>query len=123
ARLMRRSKVFVLPSVLDHWGVVVLEAARSGCLLVVSDHVGAKSDLIGRTNGVVFPIGGHRALGMAITRLLSPGELEEEGRAESVRLASRFGVQAAAERIARILQGTSLHEQGASGATDSSDGH
>jgi len=46
AKLMRKSKFFVLLSKDEHWGTVVCEAAACGCVLVTSDKVGSNSDLI-----------------------------------------------------------------------------
>ena len=111
AELMRKSKVFVLPSRLDHWGLVVLEAAQSGCLLVVSDQVGAARDLVSGTNGRTFPAGNPRALAAAMMDLLNLGECEEtEGRATSRRLAERYHVgrvgQVVGQLIVNIGQGS-----------------
>ena len=48
------ARVFVLPSLEEHWGVVVHEAALSGCVLLLSDRVGAADDFLGRCNGFRF---------------------------------------------------------------------
>ncbi len=53
--LMQEAAVFVLPSRRDHWGVVLLEAALCGCVLVASQECGAAHDLIvSGENGVCF---------------------------------------------------------------------
>lgn len=54
ARLMAESECFVLPSLCDHWGVVLLEAALSGAVLISNRMCGAAHDLIeqGR-NGIM----------------------------------------------------------------------
>jgi len=56
AKQMRQSRFLVLPSREDHWGLVVHEAALSGCGLIVSDNVGAGADLVTPKNGFL-----HRA--------------------------------------------------------------
>ena len=56
AERMRKSRFLVLPSLEDHWGLVIHEAALSGCGLIVSDNVGAGPDLVTPKNGFV-----HRA--------------------------------------------------------------
>ena len=43
----RTARVMVLPSLEDHWGVVVHEAALSGCALLLSREVGAAEDFPG----------------------------------------------------------------------------
>lgn len=55
AQKYRESRIFCLPSIEEHWGVVVHEAALSGCILLLSRDVGAKDDfLIGGVNGSTF---------------------------------------------------------------------
>lgn len=49
----RESRAFCLGSVEEHWGLVVHEAALSGCVLLLSDKVGAKEDLLS-DNGYLF---------------------------------------------------------------------
>jgi glycosyltransferase involved in cell wall biosynthesis len=54
AKLMKKSKFFVLLSNKEHWGTVVCEAAACGCVLLTSDNVGSNSDLImNNINGYV----------------------------------------------------------------------
>lgn len=54
ADIYRAAKVFVLPSFEEHWGVVVHEAALSGCVLLLSDRIGAADDFISEHNGYLF---------------------------------------------------------------------
>lgn len=42
----QEARIFVLPSLSEHWGVVVHEAALSGCLLLLSHHIGAADDFL-----------------------------------------------------------------------------
>lgn len=42
----QEARIFILPSVSEHWGVVVHEAALSGCLLLLSKHIGAAEDFL-----------------------------------------------------------------------------
>lgn len=55
--LYRESRGFVLGSFSDKWGVVVHEAALSGCLLLLSDQVGARYDFAREENSAVFSPG------------------------------------------------------------------
>lgn len=52
--IYRRAKAFILASKEEHWGLVVHEAALSGCYLMLSNRVGAADDLLGGENGVKF---------------------------------------------------------------------
>lgn len=53
AEKYREARAFCLGSVEEHWGLVVHEAALSGCVLLLSDKVGAKEDLLS-DNGYLF---------------------------------------------------------------------
>ena len=44
--LYQSARLFCLPSLLEHWGLVVHEAALSGCPLLLSRQVGAADDLL-----------------------------------------------------------------------------
>ncbi len=57
AAAMRTARFLVLPSRDDHWGLVVHEAALSGCGLVLSSAVGASADLVCDSNGRIFESG------------------------------------------------------------------
>ena len=64
-------EVFVLPSSLEPWGLVVNEAMNAGRAVIVSDQVGAAVDLVhDGENGFVFPAGDVNALTEALRRVL-----------------------------------------------------
>ncbi|HTV09727.1 MAG TPA: glycosyltransferase family 4 protein [Candidatus Aquilonibacter sp.] len=83
------AQVFVLPSRHEPWGLIVNEAMACGCCVVVSDDVGAHTDLI--TNGVegfVYPTGNIEALTNALRQVLSvPGQARRMGEAARSRIA------------------------------------
>lgn len=54
AAVYRKARVLALPSLEEHWGLVVHEGALSGCLLFLSDRIGAADDLLSDANGIVF---------------------------------------------------------------------
>ena len=54
AVLYQDARVFCLPSIEEHWGLVVHEAALSGCVLLLSNAVGAAEDLLTDANGFSF---------------------------------------------------------------------
>lgn len=54
AKIYRTSRCFVLPSLEEPWGVVVHEAALSGCVLLLSNRVSAAEDLLNKKNGMTF---------------------------------------------------------------------
>jgi glycosyltransferase involved in cell wall biosynthesis len=64
--------VFVLPSFLEPWGLVVNEAMNAGRAVIVSDQVGAGIDLVrDGENGLVFPAGDVAALADRLKIILS----------------------------------------------------
>lgn len=54
AKVYQSARCFVLPSFEEHWGLVVHEAALSGCLLLLSDRVGSAKDFLSKDNGFTF---------------------------------------------------------------------
>lgn len=54
AKVYQNARCFVLPSFEEHWGLVVHEAALSGCLLLLSNRVGAAKDFLSKDNGFTF---------------------------------------------------------------------
>lgn len=55
AKVYKTNTAFILPSRLDHWGTVVVEAASCGMIPIVSSGVGAAEDIVfNGINGFVF---------------------------------------------------------------------
>ena len=52
----KMADVFVLPSVVEPWGLVVEEALNNGTPVMVSDKVGCADEVINSENGVVFSL-------------------------------------------------------------------
>lgn len=64
--------VFVLPSVLEPWGLVINEVMNAGRAVIVSDQVGCGPDLvITGESGYIFPAGDVAALAAALGKVLS----------------------------------------------------
>jgi len=75
ARFFTAADIFVLPSGLERWGLVVNEAMCFGLPIIASDQVGAARDLVREgENGFVYPVGDIPALTERLTRLMeNPG--------------------------------------------------
>jgi glycosyltransferase involved in cell wall biosynthesis len=69
AMAMREADIFVLPSIEDSFGLVVLEAMAAGLPVVVTDHVGASEIIEPGVTGYVVPAGDEPALSSALRRL------------------------------------------------------
>jgi glycosyltransferase involved in cell wall biosynthesis len=99
--------LFVLPSRFEPWGLVVNEAMNTGRPIIVSDRVGAGTDLVDNgTNGWVYPSGNVAALAAAMCRILESANLRERmGRASQKRIsawdfaADQAGLLAALHRV------------------------
>jgi glycogen(starch) synthase len=72
---MEAARVFVLPSRVEPFGIVVLEALRAGCPAVVSVHGGATEIVRDGIDGLVVDPLDADALARAIHRLLAEPEL------------------------------------------------
>ena len=104
AQEMRKSRFLVLPSLEDNWGVVVHEAACSGCGLILSDGVGATRDLLTVDNGLLCRRGESKSLTHAMTAAMqmTADELTRCGNA-SLHIASSFGPDRFAAAVGDIL--------------------
>ena len=87
----RFARAFVLPSREDHWGVVVHEAALSGCALLLSDQVGAADDLANGCNSMLFAPGDELAMFRALEKMSQKDDSSwDEAGKMSVTLAGRI---------------------------------
>jgi len=73
--LYRQSRIFALPSVTEAWGLVVHEAALSGCQLLLSDAIGSAPDFATPLNARTFLTGNEKALSEALLALASEANL------------------------------------------------
>lgn len=102
--LYRSARIFALPSLSEAWGLVVHEAALSGCQLLLSDAIGARDDFARPENAALFRAGDIFSLRRALLRLASSDETSL-GRAhsESLQLAQSHGPSVFASRVEDIL--------------------
>lgn len=74
ANLYASADVFILPTLLDVWGLVVNEAIHYGCAVICSDAAEAK-DLITPKSGLIVPAANAAALTQAMQQLLDNPQL------------------------------------------------
>jgi glycosyltransferase involved in cell wall biosynthesis len=102
--LYREARIFALPSLSEAWGLVVHEAALSGCQLLLSDAIGARADFVGLHNAALFRAGDVGSLQDALMRLASQDEETlMNAQAESIRLAQSHGPETFARRTQEII--------------------
>ena len=100
AEIYRKARVFCLASVEEHWGLVVHEAALSGCILALSERVGAADDLAGEANGVIFnPYSTSDIARKLRTAMEMDGEALKRAEAESLERAGRINLGRFAEAV------------------------
>ena len=105
AALYRNARAFVLPSLEEHWGVVVHEAALSGCYLLLSRAVGAASDFAVSENSALFDPLSHEEMMMSFGKMagLSSDELACAQK-RSLDFARRFGPHRFVESVKELCK-------------------
>lgn len=105
AEILRGARCLVLPSLDEHWGLVVHEAALSGCALALSDVVGAGVDLATSKNGVLFRPGSETQIEQALCRIAGwDSALWRTAEAASRQVARQFGPEPFADAVDRIVE-------------------
>lgn len=86
--------VFVLPSELEPWGLVVNEVMNAAKPVIVSDHVGCAPDLVvDGANGYKYPTGDVEALARVLMLTLKDPEVSRSMGQESFRIISSWGFE------------------------------
>lgn len=81
---------FILPSIHESFGLVVLEAMASGLPVIVSDKVGAKDCVKHGENGFIFSVGNVQELTHYMTKLINDPELVETMGKKSYGLSQKY---------------------------------
>jgi len=77
AAVERASKILVLPSDFEPWGVVINEATVAGCAIIATEAVGAAAELVrDGVNGRIVPCGDANILCQALCDVTQPGLIE-----------------------------------------------
>ena len=102
--LYRNARVFVLPSLIEAWGLVVHEAALSGCALLLSDQIGSADDLAGAHNACSFVATDDESLLSALHEAAAMNDHGwEAADGESCAKARKFGPERFAREVAAIV--------------------
>jgi glycosyltransferase involved in cell wall biosynthesis len=101
AEIYRDAAALILPSYVDHWGVVVHEAALCGCLLLITRQCGCAHELVQHgVNGYVMSQSSSAEILAAIAWLEGlDATAVAKGRAESLRRARAISPQHWAETL------------------------
>jgi glycosyltransferase involved in cell wall biosynthesis len=105
ASALRAARCLILPSFRDRWGLVVHEAALSGCALALAPRVGAADDLASSDNSVIFEGCGRGDVLAGLRRVARWSDAQwARAEAESLRRATQFGPQVFAESVDGFLR-------------------
>ena len=105
APLYRSARIFCLPSKEEHWGLVVHEAALSGCVLLLSRQVGAAWDFLGEKNGRMFDAYDEAGMKQSLLDCLAFSDRELQlAELESLRLANSASVEGFVEGCLRMMK-------------------
>lgn len=102
-----QSSIFCLPSLNEHWGVVIQEAAAAGLALLLSDTCGAASTfLINGYNGFSFASNNHTDLKNKLWKLMTtdPQVLQEMGK-RSIELSQRINYESWCGNLRSVFYG------------------
>jgi glycosyltransferase involved in cell wall biosynthesis len=108
AERYRQARFFVLPSLEEAWGLVVHEAALSGCALLLSDRIGSADDLCNSRNGTRFRAGSEDDLLRGLESAASRDDTWlRDASSESRRLAAYFGPERFGRELAKLIRSLS----------------
>ena len=72
--IINKCHVFVLPSIEDGYGLVVLQAAEAGCPIIVSENAGASDFITNNKCGFIVPVKNSNAITDKENGILVPNE-------------------------------------------------
>lgn len=104
ARILSGARVLVLPSYAEAWGLVVHEAALSGCALAVSNRVGARADFCTSNNSICFDPDNIDEIHNALNSFTNWTDMQWDVASETSReLAKKFGPQHFADAVDQFV--------------------
>jgi glycosyltransferase involved in cell wall biosynthesis len=103
--ILAKAGIFVLPSLIDHWGVALAEACGAGLPVIATSACGSTVECVrDGWNGFIVPAGDPLALSRALVRAHEAhARLPEMGR-RSLEFARPYGASAWAERWVEIFE-------------------
>lgn len=104
AKELAQSRFLVLPSLDDHWPLVVHEATCCGCGIVTTDCTGSRHELVTDRNGWICAAGSGADLARCLREAAGVSEARlREIKTESLRLSARFSPSAWVSRLGKLL--------------------
>ena len=85
--------IFVLPSILEGFGIVLLEAMAAGVPIIASDVNGIKEVIVDKESGILIPPKNPKAIAEAINQLIENPKLVDEIVANALRRVKLYDVR------------------------------
>ncbi|MGF1448354.1 MAG: glycosyltransferase family 4 protein [Opitutales bacterium] len=102
---MRQARALVLPSLEDHWPLVVHESVSCGCALACTRTIGCTVDFLTEKNGVSYAPGSSASLLEALEKLAGWSEDRwRQAGEESLQLAQGYGPERFASVFTEIIE-------------------
>lgn len=102
--IYREARCFVLGSHAEQWGVVVHEACMSGCVLLLSDHVGSRFDFAKCENSVLFAPDSEDDFARGFSEVMQKTDTElVTAQRTSVELGKKFSPQIFARNLSGMI--------------------
>ncbi len=101
AAVCQSARALVLPSYSEPWGLVVHEAALSGCFLLLSNAVGASDDFLSEKNGLSFNPKSDSAMIDTINRFVA---LDDESLVEAQKVSIEKGLSITVEDYGKAVK-------------------
>ena len=98
------SDVFILPTLEDTWGVVILEAMLFGKAILCSDGAGASEMIIDNQNGFVFPSQQSDKLAELMSQFIDNPELANQMGKQSQNSISEYTPNSAAQFLSKVTE-------------------
>jgi glycosyltransferase involved in cell wall biosynthesis len=104
SEIYKKARFFVLPSTRESWGLVVHEAALSGCALLLSSKVGSIPDLANNDNSIIFRPRSENEIYKSLKKAVEWNEDQYlTAQNTSVELAGSFGPTVFAKSLEELL--------------------
>ncbi len=94
--------LFVLPSIAEVEGMVVLEAMACGKPIIVSDSQRSTSSLFVRNNGLLFQLQNPKDLAEKVLQLLNNDQLRENMGKQSIAIANEYSLSSSIDKLEKV---------------------